>query len=142
ALAGFPGYEYEYGTKDEPGWEQYLTCLYPAPDEYQRIKNRHVVEALMENGDTLEDPRPVSHWAYFRSREDRTAFTERAVGAGFAAVGESEADGKRPFGVTVERTDAVDWQSINDVTDGLFHLAREFDGTYDGWETPLVKGGS
>lgn len=144
ALADFPGYEFDLGTKDEPGWEQYLTCLYPAPDEYQRIKNRHVVEALMESGDALEDPRPVSHWAYFRSRRDRDDFAARAADAGFAVVQENEADDRgaeRPFGVTLERTDAVDWHSINEVTDGLLYLAGEFDGSYDGWETPLVKGG-
>jgi regulator of RNase E activity RraB len=84
----------------------------------------------------------VSHWAYFKSTEDRSKFIAKAINMGFKNTyeyaTEKVGDGL-PYGVTIERNDRVDWSSINEVTLPLFRLAREFDGDYDGWETSVEK---
>jgi regulator of RNase E activity RraB len=142
AMKGFPDYEYDTGTKDDPDWSQYLNVLYPSPEDHQRIKNLHVIEALEKHGDTLRKPRPVSHWAYFKSPQDRNKFIAKAVSAGFNITDQSESENseaEHPFGVTLERTDRVDWDSINEATLALFRLAQEVNGDYDGWETAVEK---
>lgn len=142
ALKDFPAYEFDSGTKEDPEWSQYLNVLYPSPEEHQRIKNLHVVEALEKHGDPLKKPRPVSHWAYFKSPGDRNKFIAKAVSAGFKLTDESKSDdpeAEHPYGVTLERIDRVDWDSINEATLELFRLAQEVSGHYDGWETSIEK---
>jgi regulator of RNase E activity RraB len=142
ALKSFPDYEFDTGTKEDPDWSQYSNVLYPSPEEHQRMKNLHVIEALEEHGDSLKKARPVSHWAYFKSPQDRNKFIAKAVSAGFKVTDQSESDNSEaelPYGVTLERMDRVDWDSINDATLVLFRLAQEFNGDYDGWETSVEK---
>lgn len=142
ALKRFPEYEFDSGAKQDHEWSQYLNVLYPSPEDHQRIKNRHVVEALEKHGDTLERPRPVWHWAYFKSPGDRSRFIAKAASASFKITDESsrdDSDAEYPFGVTLERIDRVDWDSINQATLELFWLAQETSGNYDGWETSVEK---
>jgi hypothetical protein len=119
-----------------------LNVLYPSPEEHQRIKNRHVIEAIERHGDSLKKPRPVRHWAYFKSPQDRNQFIARAANAGFNVTDLPESDdsaAENPYGVTLERIDPVDWDSINEATLELFRLARDVNGDYDGWETSIEK---
>jgi len=142
ALKGFPDYEFDSGTKEDAEWSLYLNVLYPSPEEQQRIKNLHVIEVLEKQGDPLKTPRPVSHWAYFISPQDRNKFIAKAVKAGFKVADESKSDdpkAEHPYGVTLERIDRVDWNSINEATLELFRLAQEVSGDYDGWETSVEK---
>lgn len=142
ALKSFSDYEFDTGAKEDPEWSQYLNVLYPSPEEHQRIKNRHVIDVLEKHGDSLKKPRPVSHWAYFKSAQDRNTFIAKAVGAGFKVINQSQSDdleADHPFGVTLERMDRVDWDSINEVTLELFRSAEQVNGDYDGWETRIEK---
>jgi regulator of RNase E activity RraB len=138
----FPAYSFQLGDKEDPAWSQYLDVLYPTARMRQQIDNRRVIEALEKQGDPLTAPRPVSHWAYFPSAQKRTEFVTRVKPKGFKVTDESENDdpaAKYRYGVTLERTDRVDWQSINEVTLELFDLAQELGGEYDGWETTVEK---
>jgi regulator of RNase E activity RraB len=142
ALKNFPDYKFDTGSKDDADWSQYLNVLYPSPEEHQRIKNLHVIEALEKHGDTLKKARPVSHWAYFKSQQDRNRFIAKAVSAGFKVTDQSESDdaeAENPFGATLERVDRIDWDSINEATLELFRLAQDLNGDYDGWETSVEK---
>jgi hypothetical protein len=138
----FPNYAFDVGTKADPDWRQYLDVLFPSDDDLERIKNRHVVESLEKEGDALQIARIVNHLAYFPSLASRDEFIFRIAQRGFCVTSTHESpqpDPSRPFGVTIERSDKVDWRSINDVTIPLCHLALELGGNYDGWETSVEK---
>lgn len=142
ALKRFPDYKFDTGTQEDPEWSQYLNVLYPSPADHERIKNRHVIESLEKHGDSLKKPRPISHWVYFSSPQDRESFSAQAVSAGFKITDQSGSDDSEaghPFGLTLERTDRVDWNSINEVTLELLRMAQEINGAYDGWETSVEK---
>ena len=139
----FPEYSFQLGKKEDPAWSQYLDVLYPSPRMRQQIDNHRVIEALERHGDPLTAPRPVSHWVYFPSTEKRAEFVRRVKSKGFKVTDESEDNdptAKYRYSVTLERTDRVDWQSINEVTLELFDLAQELGGEYDGWETKVENG--
>ncbi len=141
-MRNFPGYEFDAGVHEDPEWSQYFNVLFPTPEDMQCIQNLHVIQALEQHGDALSVPRPVSHWAYFPSEESRAAYIAQAILIGFeskdTSIREDDASAN-PYGVQLERIDAVDWESINDVTLSLFALAQEHGGDYDGWETLIVK---
>jgi uncharacterized protein (TIGR01619 family) len=137
----FPLYDYDFGSKEDSHWTQYLSVLYPSPRDYQRIKNRHVIETLTQSGDTLEQPRDIDHWIYFRTGANRRAFIERVKQRGFRVKDESllRDQTDRAYCLSISRRDRADWDSVNAVVLDLFELANEMDGDYDGWETCLIK---
>lgn len=140
ALKNFPEYRFDWGTKKDTEWQQYLTVLYPSEEELQKIKNRRVLEVLEERGNDSEQPREIRHWFYFKTVEDRDALIRDVRSLGFSIVSSSEnTDYANPFGVHVARADRSDQESIDSVTIELFKLAKCHQGEYDGWETQVVK---
>jgi uncharacterized protein YaaR (DUF327 family) len=142
AMRPFPTYEVDMGSEEDPDWSHYLNVLYPSPEEHQRIKNLRVLEALEKRGDSLKKARLVSHWAYFKTPEDRNQFIAKAVSSMFRVTEQSDSDESETehrHGVTVERIEHVDWDSINHATLELFRFAEEAEGDYDGWETSVEK---
>jgi len=133
-------YRFDLGSKRDEPWSQYLDLLYPSPEEFQRIKNRRVVEVLKQQGDQLAKARPVSHWAYFATPRDRNSFLAEVTRRGFT-IADRSTDAGEPsshrYGVTLEKVDSI--EHIDDVTIELFRLARMHDGEYDGWETAVEK---
>jgi regulator of RNase E activity RraB len=138
ALAGFNGYKFDSGEKEDSLWEQYLDVLYPSPEDLERIKNRDVLDVLVERGDVLTAVRDVQHWMYFSSEASRAHFRDAAIGAGFRIDSESIVEGSRPFGISVVRSQPVQQELIDATVIELLQMTQRFDGEYDGWETPLV----
>lgn len=114
ALADFKGYRFDMGEQKDETWDQYLTVLYPSPEDLQRILNRDLLDVLSEKGDVLTVPREVQHWMYFRSKSARALFLEEAANAGFRIVSpELPAEGELPFGVSVARTQSVEQNGVD-----------------------------
>ena len=139
SLASFSEYRFDIGDKNDPRWEQYLDVLYPSPEDLQRIANRDLLDQLEKRGDVLSVKREVCHWIYFRTTLSRDLFKEAATKAGYKIVSESNAeDGNLPFGLTVARVHSVEQQVVDAIVLELLRLAQQFDGDYDGWETPVL----
>ncbi len=129
-------------SKEDPQWEHYLHLLYPTTYDIHIMKNRQVVQLLSEEGDTLEKERTVFHWAYFSGESSRSKFIEAVRQRGYSLDDEMLSDTPEdpyPFGVSFQRIDHVDWNSINEVTTELLELADALEGNYDGWETSVEK---
>ncbi len=144
AMEPFEGYEFETGVQEDEEWRQYQEVLLPGPEDSQQIFNRHVIENLMESGDTLTTPRPVDHFASFPTKADRAAFIQAAKDAGYEVISEKynkEPDCETPFTVGLQRVSAVEFDIIDEMTFELFDLAMENNGDYEGWGAPVVPAG-
>lgn len=140
ALIHFPAYTLTSGAVKDSDWSQYLDLLYPSAEDQVRIKNRHVIESLQKQGDSLKTPRAVSHWIYFNARENLAKFVAETEKRGFRTIQATEtdaADAERCCCAIVERVDRVDWDSVNEVTLSMYRLAHQLGGDYDGWETSV-----
>ncbi len=140
AMANFPGYLFHGKADQDDQWSVYLDVLYPTPEEWQTIRNRHIVDTLRDHGDPLNEPRLIEHWIYFCDGATRSQFIDRAKSLGFdlaETINRSDPDAEAPAGVVLKRVDSADWVSINDTTLTLFRLANEYRGHYDGWESPV-----
>jgi regulator of RNase E activity RraB len=138
AMARFQGYEFDAGDKEDPLWEQYLDVLYPSTEDLERIKNRDLLDVLEGKGDVLTVVREVRHWIYFRSAGSRDSFREAAVKLGYKIGSQMDGDGSTPFGLTVLRDQSVEQETADAIVLELLRLAQQFQGEYDGWETPIV----
>jgi Family of unknown function (DUF695)/Regulator of ribonuclease activity B len=137
----FPDYDLRSVVMPDPDWRQYRGVLCPDESGVQQIQNREMVMALEQSGDSLTTPRPVTHYAYFPGAISRDAYIQRAAHLGFilAEDGRSSTDGATmPFGAELERTHAVDFDSLTSMTGLLRDLATSLRGEYDGCVTKVV----
>jgi len=140
AMTAFPEYRFTVKHEPDPDWLQYRNVLYPTPEEFQRISNQDVLDALKKNGDDHGVPRLVQHWAFFASEDQRTSFATEAILAGFAVDSEYLLKTETPFAICVGKTQSVETEQIDDSTLILFRLCEKLGGTYDGWETFATSG--
>ena len=134
-------YDYEAGSNPDPQWQSYFGFLYPDDEALQAMRNRGVLHALEEAGDALVAPRPIRHWAYFPHPSDRDRYVDQARTLGFTVVTVDEGDattGRASCLALMERQDVPGHGTINMVCMPLFHMARQCNGDYDGWECQVV----
>lgn len=136
AMKNWPSYEYQTGCRPDNEWSTYWRFLYPSPEDFQRIGNRDVVDRLLEQGDRIDEPRTIDHFAVFGSREARNIFVKHLAARGYAIIGEADATNGE-FQVIFDRIDRPD--QIDDVTMDLFRAARDSGGEYDGWGCTIVN---
>lgn len=138
ALAQFTGYEFDCGSKHDPNWTQYFDVLYPSEESRQRMENRKVLDVLEQKGDTLERPRDVWHWIYFRTDADREQFLFAVTRLEYRLQSKPDRKDKEyPKGICVVRFQSVKSQEIDDAVIELFRLVKAHSGDYDGWETQV-----
>lgn len=142
AIQPFSDQTFDIDDAEDGEWTHYWNVLYPSPEDFQQINNAHEIQRLQREGDSLSQPRPVDHFANFKSEQDRTDFSIAAGALGYETVSQKEASGETeyPFNLGILRTDSVDPQTIDDITFELFELAEKYQGEYEGWTSPVVKG--
>lgn len=136
----YPRYEYNIEIKSDPGWEAYLTFLYPNEETREYMENSKVTMKLTEAGDDLSKSRQVDHWLYFKTEADREIFIKYALSENFKVEGkEISKKSALQFQLHLSRTDKVNVGAISAVTIQLRRKAQALNGDYDGWETFVIK---
>jgi regulator of RNase E activity RraB len=139
-MRSFPGYEFDYDTREDPEWKTYFGFLYPSEEDRERIQNRRTCESLEKNGDTLDRAREIDHWIYFCDENLASCFFQKASELGFRERTRSKQEGEEEkYIVQIFRIDTPSFDNIDSVTLPLFRLAKEYGGSYDGWETQVVS---
>lgn len=149
----FPPYEVEVLVSNDPGWEAYLSFLFPSPRDLQGIFNRELCEQLEEHGDPLTEPREIDHWIYVPDEAAQARVVAEAEKLGFVVRGislEEPEEGADESGVDdddeergpqiriqLARRDVPSFETIDGITMPLFELAEQNGGEYDGWETSV-----
>jgi uncharacterized protein (TIGR01619 family) len=136
-----PEYRFEVDQADDAEWQHYREVLFPAPEDLQQIRNQHIINQLEMAGDSLEQPRPVDHYANFKTNEDRERFIAAAQALNFEAVSrpDREPEFEFPFAVGLLRVDSVDPETVDKFTFELWELAGQHNGEYEGWGSGVVK---
>jgi regulator of RNase E activity RraB len=132
-------YQVELDSEEDPDWEAYFEWLYPDPVHFQLMMNRRVLENLARHGDQHGVPRPIEHYAYFRSEAEAAQAAEQLRGRGFEVQapvppkeGESEA-----WGLPFTRVDSVDQGRADEFTVEILEVLAGCNGEYDGWGTTV-----
>jgi hypothetical protein len=94
----------------------------------------------VKEGDSLQTPRPIEHWAYFKTEPQRAAFVASVKDAfeGIDLYETSDVKGGR-FTAKLSHVGLPDYRSMNKTTLQLSRAARKNGGKYDGWETQVCK---
>lgn len=117
----FSGYDIEPDVWEDRGWDAYFGFLLPTEEERQTIENRKVCEVLQSHGDSLEQPREIDHWIYFREPRQREEFQLRVAEMGFQTRGLPDSPSREAaYGVQIYRVDVPSYDQIDEVTLPLF----------------------
>lgn len=134
ALARHRHYQFDIGGRPDPNWDTYLGFLYPSLDDLQRIRNRHVLEELANNGDQIARPRTIDHVALLPSATANENLNRYLRGLGFAI------DEPTTYGGSIvarfRRQDRP--QAIDEIVLPIAQRVRELGGEYDGWGCEVV----
>ncbi len=112
--------------------------LYPTANEWQIIQNHKVCQSLTEQGDALHQKRAIEHKVYFPDGDDRDGFVKSIEEEGFSFQEDIENE-EGVKCVKFYRIDKPHYYDIDELTLTLIKTAEKFGGSYDGWETSLVK---
>jgi Family of unknown function (DUF695)/Regulator of ribonuclease activity B len=136
AFSGYPGYEWLGKAVEDKAWSNYFDMLYPAPDQFDRMRFRRQSDALRMEGDPLEKPRLVEHRFQFKTRVARDQFLRLPGMGGFSILElpDLPQDGKDfPFSLSIQQAGIPDYRFIEDVVMPLRTKALELKGKYEGW---------
>ncbi|GHT35721.1 hypothetical protein FACS189427_05670 [Planctomycetales bacterium] len=143
AMKNFPTYQSNCHRIENDNWGAYKDWLFTDFRYSELFKSLYVVESLTDSGDKLTEARPVDHWIYFRTSQDRQQFIERVQKEGFEIKDRNDdadyANHNAQFGVNISRVDKVDPDNLFEYISMLWDTAYECCGIYDGWETCIVK---
>lgn len=142
ALAPFPEYEWLARTVPDTAWSNYFDVLYPPPREYERIRNRRLVDHLRRQGDALAEARPIDHHLRFPTKSARMEFLRQPGMDAFTVADMPEADTARtdlPYRLHLTRRDVPDHGLVDRLIMPLHDRAERLRGRYEGWETYLVR---
>lgn len=130
----------EASIQPDSAWTVYGQKLYPNAREQAEISNDGVLIRLQEAGDPLNIPRPIEHWAYFKTTKARSVFEDSIEQYAFRPLNyDTLAGAPEPYGIHFVRNDSIHTPYIHNLTWGLTELAASLGGSYDGWETIVVK---
>ena len=131
-------YEMSSGFQEDSDWNYYQKLLYPTAKEWQIIQNHKVCDKLREQGDNLHLKRAIEHKLYFQSEYKKSDLIEELENQGFK-IGKELSSEEGYKGFTFFRIDKPFYHDIDRLSLHLIDVAEEYDASYDGWETSVVK---
>lgn len=132
------GYDLTYLYKEDPEKKYYWNELYPTDDDWQVIEDLKVLRTLVEEGDKKDKKRPVSHWAYFKSKEAADKFAIWAKEQNYTSI-DVDNEKKGEYSVNFTHVGTMHLTDITSHTITSNRKAKELGGEYDGWETSVEK---
>jgi len=138
----FPLSRFDARASDDPNWDVYLGFICPDPVQLQRLASHKGMQALQEQGDVVNIPRPVLHAAAFLSQEASEEFGAFVEELGFEVTHSEEIEDEsaiRPFVLRFLGNHPVDVVGIERCVMPCFQKARELGGEYGGWQcSPIL----
>lgn len=140
--AGKFGYSADFQVGRGALSEIYFQVLSPTREEQLLLGDQNVLRQLADAGDIATKVRQVDHWAYFPTQEAADAFAAWAVENGYSNVAVAEAAAAAADLPLVVRSSHEGTMLADDIsrhTLAQFRRADELGGSYDGWETMVMR---
>ena len=125
---------------EDAEWSFYQEFLYPDRYELQAIRNEQVLRRFRQDGDRLEQPRPIDHWLFFHTEADLNAAAAKVGTLGYTVSdsGRIEHEEDHPS-YRLQLSKNAPLTDIDNDTWELIDIAYENNGDYDGWGSILVQ---
>ncbi len=139
----YKDYKYAISIKSDPDWTTYRTFLYPDDTMLNWMENDKVITKLIQSGDSLTQPRDIVFHIGFRTEAECDSFATFVSGKGYSTKAlqmalKSDNVTDFPWTANVSKRALVKMDTINAMAAELKKAAKQYHGTYDGWQAPLM----
>ena len=131
-------YVYESNVVRDAKWNFHYRHLAPSELELCHIQSEKIIFLLQEEGDNLETPRTVEHYASFTTPTQKNRFINSLDTEGFTFKDEISSE-EFEHGVALVKTHAVTSEEVQKVVNELFEVIKKEQGYYEGWSTLLAE---
>ncbi len=133
-------YKYEFGSREDMQCEVYKKLLYPDIYQWQIIHNHNTCNAMVAQGDALEEARAIEHVSFFQSMDELNSFAEVLTQKGFLILSnECLEEGAYRYKLKYYNNMNPHFTLIDEVTLELIKLSQRYNGIYDGWECSVLQ---
>ena len=129
--------QFESGVVRDTKWDFYTANLMPNELEYCYIESQKIVELLKEEGDTINEPREVEHYAMFDTETQKQRFTQSAIESGFIFKDDISND-ECNHGVALIKVHNLQNEALHKAIKELYDAAKVEHGHYELWSTMLI----
>lgn len=98
------------------------------------------LQALEDQGSDLSRPTDVIFYLYYEAEGDARTAGRELQAIGFRVRGSLSRGPHREWMVSASRRMLVNFRTIGDTNLLMQHLAKKYDGEYDGWEAKVQRG--
>ena len=131
-------YIYESNVVRDAKWDFHYKNLLPNELELCHIQSEKIIYLLQEEGDKLEIPRDVEHYASFDTPTQKNKFLNSLDLEGFSFKDEISSD-EFENGIALVKRHAVTSEEVKKVVNELFAAIKKEQGYYEGWSTLLAQ---
>ena len=113
-----------------------------APNVHERnwMSNRHLDDAMRNQGEAFKKPREIDFFWWFDSDRHIAEISDKLCEKGFKELHREKAeDGK--YSLHLVLNDIPEFNRMNKITSELIDLTDGTDGVFDGWGCSVVKDG-
>jgi len=122
-----------YDLIEDKNWDIYFKVLFPSEIELMYITNEIIVNHYLDNMKISTEKFKFKHWIYFNLYNDRDDFLDYAEKVDISVEDFGFEEKNNNYFVVVCHDGLFDKESINNMSYGLYHKAKKFNGIYDGW---------
>jgi hypothetical protein len=134
----YPLYSYTLKVKHDPLWITYRTFLYPDSAATEWMATDKELLTMLQAGDNLSLPRPITHNLLFTSDTGRSSFALYASQHRYTITSTKNANTTSlPYEIKVSRYGYPVMDSLMSMKSELTQAAKKYRGYYEGWNATL-----
>lgn len=140
--AKYDEYDINFMSENDGHWAFYYNALYPQDIDMAHIRNREILQQLVNNGWDLDQEYPVYYFFYFQEGPDRAQATALFKLHGFEIVDDhiyDQAFEPMPMGLKIMAKHKLDFMTVTEKTYDVHEIMDAFIGVIDGWEIALDR---
>lgn len=132
------GLEFEIIHREKDNKSYYLEFLYPQRNDWRVIGDMQVLDALHEANDDPSVKREVTHFCYFKTKEESHSFRQWLLDKGYK-LDSIEVDEDGEYLVKFSHEGSMHLDDISSHSIEIDSQCALVKGNYDGWETSVEE---
>jgi uncharacterized protein (TIGR01619 family) len=130
-------YAYEANVVKDAKWDFFNFNLYPSELEFHSIESQNIIEQLEQEGDKLDQQRPVEHYVHFDTPTQKERYIAGLSLEGFAYKDDISSE-DFDNGIALVKTHDVLPETLEKVVYEICESLKKDHGYYAGWSTVLA----
>lgn len=130
-------YDFNYMSDNDGNWSFYFNAIYPTDLDMAHIRNRYMVQNLIESGVDVEHEYSVYHFFYFQDGASRVKAASALSQLGYEVIDSHmyvEELEPMSLGLKMMAKHDLTYPTLTEKTYECFEAMDENIGVYDGWE--------